>query len=216
MDVTFSEIERWVNGDDLDDRFDQVMDEEQDIDLLIIAACDDKSLVSFASNRESTKRRFFAFALVDRLVSCLYSPHGLPYPFSRFQGMISLDDYKREEIERIENVYRRCRIVEQMRNSPQEEVKNLGNMILDYRHDQRFPGANTKKLIELLNYQIDSSFRPDTSTYTTRLCQICNDGFKSWVVAGTEPDRERCPFCVLGIEYPQKTGKNAGCQSDAR
>lgn len=210
MDVTFSEIERWANTDELDDRFDQLMDEEQDFDLSIIAACDDKSLVSFASNRESTKRRFFAFALVERLVSCLYSPHGLPYSFSRFQGMISLDEYKRGEIERIENVYQRCSVVEQMRNSPQEEIKNLGNMILDYRHDQRFPGANTTKLTQLLNYQIDSSFRPDTSTYTMRLCQTCNDGFKSWLVAGAEPERERCPFCVLGIDYPQKTGKNAG------
>lgn len=207
MDVPFSEIERWANTDDLDDHFDQLMSSEQDFDLLIIAACDDDSLVRFASNRESTKRRFFGVAMVERLVSCLYSPHGLPYRFSRFQGMISLDEYKRAETNRIENVYRRCLIVERMRNSPQEEIKNLGNMILDYRHDQLFPGASTAKLIQLLHYQINSSFRPDTSDHTMRLCRTCNNGFKSWIVAGTEPEQERCPFCILGIEYPQKTGK---------
>lgn len=209
MDVTFSEIEQWANTDDLDDRFDQWMDDEQDFDLLIIAACDDDALIRFASNRESTKRKFFGSALVERLVSCLYSPHGLPYPFSRFQGMIPLDEYQRVEMERIENVYRRCCVVERMRNSRQEEIKNLANMILDYRHDQRLPGANTAKLIQLLNYQIECSFRPDTSQYRLRLCQICDDGFKSWIVAGKEPEGERCPFCVLGIQYPQKTGKNA-------
>lgn len=209
MDITFSEIERWANTDELDDRFDQLMVDEQDFDLLIIAACDDTSLVKFASNRSSTKRRFFGAALVERLVSALYSPHELPYRFSRFEGMLSLDEYKRAETTRIDSVYRTCCVVEQLRSSPQEEIKNLGNLILDYRHDQMMPGANTAKLLQLLRYQIDSSFRPDTSDYTMRLCQTCNDAFKSWIVAGNEPERERCPFCVLGIQYPQKSGKNA-------
>ncbi len=209
MDITLREIERWANSDKLDKRFDQLMADEQDFELAIIAACDDKSLLAFAANRQSTKRMFFATALVHRLVHYLYSPHGLPYHFSRFQGMISLDEYKNDELERIENVYQRCGVVEEMRNSEQEEIKNLGNMILDYRHDRLFPDASTSKLMQLLNYQIELSFRPSTTTYKMRICQTCDDHFKSWLVSGIENETETCPFCILGISYPQKGGKNA-------
>jgi hypothetical protein len=97
-----------------------------------------------------------------------------------------------------------------MRNSEQEEVKNIGNMILDYRHDRRFPNATTTKLMQLINNQIQQSFLPNTTTYKMRLCTTCEDGFKSWLVSGQEPESETCPFCKLKIQYPQKTGKNAG------
>jgi hypothetical protein len=207
MKITLARITRWAESNDLDHEFCQI--EEQDPDGFeqeVIAACDDLTLLGFAKNRISTKRKFFASALVQSLVFYLYSPHELPYHFSRFQGMIPFDDYKNAELERIQNVYQRCCVVDEMRNSEQEEIKNLGNMILDYRHDRLLPDSSTAKLLQLLNYQIEVSFRPGVSTYTMRLCKLCNDGFKSWLVSGAEIQSEKCPFCLLGITYPQKTG----------
>jgi|CXWL01.1.fsa_nt_gi hypothetical protein len=210
MDITLAEIKRWAGSNDLDDRFAQLQEDDPDgFDHFVVAACDDQTLLDFAKNRNSTKRQFFASALVQRVVFYLYSPHSLPYQFSRFQGMISFDEYKNGELERIENVYRRCRVVDEMRNSEQEEITNIGNMILDYRHDRRLPDANTTKLLRLLNYQIEMSFRPGVTTYQLRLCKSCNDGFKSWLSSGNETESEKCPFCILGITYPQKTGENA-------
>lgn len=210
MKITLDEIRCWANTTNLDERFAQLQEEDSDVfDNCDINACDDQTLLEFALNRDSTKRQYFMTGLVQRLVSYLYSFHNLPYEFSRFEGMLSFDDYKSRELERIANVYEHCRIVEAMRNSDQEEIKNLGNMILDYRHDRRSPGANTTKLVQLLDYQIKMSFRPGVTTYTTRLCKICADGFKSWLVLGVEIETEKCPFCVLGITYPQKTGKHS-------
>ena len=210
MEITLVEIARWAKSNDLDEQFAQLREDDPEFEDSIIAACDDQTLLQFAKDRDSTKRRLFASGLVQRLVFAIYSPHWLPYHFSRFQGMTPFDDYKKSEFERIENVYQRCRVVEDMRSSEQEEIKNLGNMILDYRHDRWFPDANTTKLLQLLEYQIEMSFRSGVTTYTMRLCKACNDGFKSWLVSGVELASEECPFCVLGITYPQKTGKTTG------
>lgn len=205
MEITLAEIRRWAESSDLDLEFARLR--EQDPEKFkqdVITACDDWTLLRFARNRNSTKRQFFAFTLVHRLVFYLYTPHSLPYPYSRFQGMIPLDDYKKVELERTENVYQRCLVIEEMRESEQEEIKNLGNMILDYRHDRLLPDASTAKLLQLLNYQIDVSFRPGVTQYRVRLCKVCNDGFKFWLVPDGNIESEKCPFCLLGISYPQK------------
>ena len=208
MGITFSEVERWAGSTELDTQFEQYFAEDPEFDHLIFSHCDYKSLLAFASDRDSAKRIFFVSELVRRLVSCLYSPHGLPYHFSRSDGLIPPDDYKKAELQRVENVYQGCTIVEEMRNSEQEEIKNLGNMVLDFRNDRISPKATTTKLLRLLDYQIEVSFTPDTTRYTVRVCKICEDWFKSWVVAGAETETERCPFCILQIDYPQKNGTN--------
>lgn len=211
MDLTLADITRWANTSELDTSFAQLRDEDPDgFDAVVIAACDDDALLAFAKNRNSVKRRFFASGLVERLVSDLYAPHHLPYEFSRFAGMMSFDDYKAAELERMEKVYARCHVVEAMRRSEQEEISNLGDMILDYRQDRRSSEASTAKLRRLLNYQIEMSFRPGVESWTMRLCTSCNDGFKSWLASGVALEKDRCPFCVLRLNYPQKTGKNAG------
>ena len=210
MEITLADVKRWATTSELDQQFERLFDDEQDFDLHILSLCDSLALHELASNRAATKRQFFASALAERLVGVLYSPHNLPYEFSRFSGMISLESYQTNELQRLEMIYDQCAVVERMRNSSQEEVKNIGDMILDYRHDRRFPNASTGKLLQLLNYQIQQSFRPNTTTYTMRLCQTCEDGFKSWLVSGNEIESETCPFCKLNIQYPQKTGKNAG------
>ncbi|QDT87140.1 hypothetical protein [Gimesia chilikensis] len=210
MEITLDEIRRWANTSDLDERFAQLQEEDPDLfEVCVLDACDDQTLLEFARNRESTKRQYFITGLVQRLVYYLYSFHSLPYEFSRLQGMISLDEYKSRELDRMENVYQHCRIVETMRNSDQNEIKNLGNMILDYRHDRYRSGANTTKLLQLLDYQIKLSFRPGVTTYVTRLCKLCDDEFKSWLISGGEIETEKCPFCVLKISYPQKYGKKS-------
>jgi hypothetical protein len=204
-------IERWVNTSELDTLFDALRDEDGDgFHSCVIAACDDDQLLTFAKNRNSTKRQFFASGLVERLVFDLYAPHHLPYEYSRFAGMMSLDNYKAAELKRMENVYNRCLVVEAMRHSEQDEISNLGNMILDYRHDRRHPEVSTAKLLQLLNYQIEISFRTGVTSWTMRSCKSCNDGFRSWLASGVEFEKDRCPFCVLRISYPQKTGRNAG------
>ena len=210
MDITLADVKRWATTSELDQKFEQLSDDDQDFDLRILSLCDPSALLELASNRHAPKRQFFAFDLVQRLVHVLYSPHGLPYEFSRFSGMITFEKYQMNELQRIANIYDQCSIVEKMRNSSQEEIQNIGNMILDFRHDRRFPNASTGKLLQLLNYQIQQSFRPNTTTYTMRICQTCEDGFKSWLVSGNEVEIETCPFCKLNIQYPQKTGKNAG------
>lgn len=205
MEIKLAEITRWAESNDLDDLFSQLEEKDPDgFEHDVIAACDDLALLGFAKNRISTKRMFFASALVQRLVFYIYSPHQLPYQFSRFQGMIPFDDYKSGELKRIDNIYQRCCVVDEMRNSEQEEIKNLGNMILDYRHDRLLPDSSTARLLRLLNHQIEASFRPGVNTYTMRLCQRCNDSFKSWLVSGVEIASEKCPFCLLGITYPRK------------
>ncbi len=210
MEITLVEIARWAKSNDLDEQFAQQREDDPEFEDSIIAACDDQTLLQFAQDRDSTKRRLFASGLVQRLVGVIYLPHWLPYHFSRFQGMMPFVEYEENERERIENVYQGCRVVEDMRKSEQEEIKNLGSIILDFRHDRRFPDANTSKLLQLLEYQIEMSFRSGVTTYTMRLCKACNDGFKSWLALGVEIQSERCPFCVLGITYPQKTGGNKG------
>jgi hypothetical protein len=124
--------------------------------------------------------------------------------------MMPFDAYRAAELERIENVYARSRVVEDMRRSEQDEISNLGDMILDYRHDRRRSEASTSKLLQLLNYQIEMSFRADVANWTMRQCKSCNDGFKWWTASGVEIEKDRCPFCVLRLSYPQKTGRNAG------
>ena len=210
MDITLAEIERWANSSELDEQFDRLFDDEQDFGEVILASCDDATLLRFSENRNSGRRQFFAVGLIQRLVPALYAVHGLPYEFSRFSGMLSFDEYKDSETNRLQRVYDACKLVEMMRTSKQEEIKNIGDMILDYRHDRRRPNATTTKLIQLLHYQIQLSFRPDVTSYTMRICGYCNDGFKSWIDSGTEIESTKCPFCVLKIQYPQKTGKNAG------
>ncbi|MEZ6138725.1 MAG: hypothetical protein R3C53_27890 [Pirellulaceae bacterium] len=210
MDITLAEIERWANTSELDDRFEQLFDEHQDFDDVILASCDDATLLRFAANRNSSRRRFFASGLVGRLVPALYAHHGLPYEFSRFSGLISFDDFKNREIDRLKRVYDACKTVETMRTSPQEEIKNVGDMILDYRHDRQRPHANTTKLFQLLNYHIQLSYRPGVTSYIMRICEYCNDGFKSWIESGVEIESTKCPFCTLKLQYPQKTGRNAG------
>jgi hypothetical protein len=205
MEIALAKITRWAESNDLDDEFAQLQEQDPDgFEQDVIAACDDLSLLGFAKNRISMKRKFFASALVQSLVFHLYSPHQLPYQFSRFQGMMPFDVYKNEELKRIESVYQRCCIVDDMRNSEQEEIKNLGNMILDYRHDRLLPDSSTAKLLRLLYHQIEASFRPGVSTYTMRICKRCNDHFKSWLVSDVEVASEKCPFCLFGITYPQK------------
>lgn len=212
MDITLNEIERWANSTELDQYFEQLFDMHQDFDLVILHTCDDETLLRFAANRSSSRREFFAMGLVDRLVHSVYPFHGLPYEFSRFSGLIPFEDYKIREVERLKRVYDSCKIVEAMRNSVQEEIKNIGDMILDYRHDrliQEKSMATTKKLLQLLYYQIQVSFRPGVASYTRRICTYCNDGFKSWIQSNIEIEPTRCPFCILRLEYPQKTGKDA-------
>ena len=143
------------------------------------------------------------------MVPGLYAYHGLPYKFSRFSGLVSFDDYRDQETDRLKRVYESAKTVEAMRTSKQEEIKNIGDMILDYRHDRRTPTASNIKLFQLLNYQIEMSFRQDVASYTMRICEYCNDGFKSWISLGVEIESAKCPFCMLKIQYPQKTGKNA-------
>ncbi len=87
-------------------------------------------------------------------------------------------------------------------------------MILDYRHDRRRSEASTSKLLKLLNYQIEMSFRPGGTSWTMRVCKSCSDGFKSWTASGVENEKDRCPFCVLRITYPQKTGKTRAGYDD--
>ncbi len=129
--VTLANIERWANTSELDTLFfDALRDEDGDgFQSCVIAACDDDQLLTFAKTRNSAKRQFFASGLVERLVFHLYAPHHLPYEFSRTAGLMPFDEYKAAELQRMENVYARCRVVEDMRRSEQDEISNLGDMI---------------------------------------------------------------------------------------
>ena len=212
MNITLKEIERWANSSELDQDFQQLFEEHQDFDDVILATCDDATLLRVAANRISPKRKFCALGLVDRLVHSLYNFHGLPYEFSRFSGLLSFDDYKVQEIDRLKRVYDGCEVVEAMRNSLHEEIKNIGDMILDFRHDRLLQMKNmatTTKLLQLLHHEVQVSFRPGVTAFARRICEYCNDGFKSWIESGVEIEPTRCPFCILKLEYPQKTGTNA-------
>ncbi|WP_254510991.1 hypothetical protein [Anatilimnocola floriformis] len=209
MKLTIEEITRWAETSEVDEEFAHLQEEDSDwFDHHIIANCNDRELLRFAQNRTSTKRIIFTVGLVHRLVHYLYSLRQLPYQFSRFQGMIPFAEYRTAQLAQLEQVYERCRVVEEMRNSEQEEIKNLGNMILDYRHDRRLSHASTAKFLQLLNYQIEQSFRTGVTTHTARICKRCNGLFKSWIADGSELEAENCPFCKLEIVYPQKSGRN--------
>jgi hypothetical protein len=62
--VTLANIERWASTSELDALFEALRDDDQ--------------LLTFAKNRNSAKRQFFASGLVERLVFHLYAPHDLP------------------------------------------------------------------------------------------------------------------------------------------
>lgn len=205
MELSIETVTRWATTNELDDAFEEIREDDPEyFEHEVLRGCDERALLAFAMDRNSTKRQFFAYSLVERLVRCLYSPDRLPYHFSRFEGMLSYDEYKAQELSRIEVRYGMCCIVETMRISSQEEIQNLANMILDYRHDQLLPDANTSKLLRLLHHQIEVSLRLGVTSYSYRLCKTCNDGFKSWRIPNEETDTDRCPFCILRIAYPQK------------
>ena len=133
------------NTSELDGNFERLFDEHQDFDDAVLSLCDDATLLRLAANRNSARRQLFASGLIERLSSTLYAHHGLPYEFSRFSGLMSFDDFKNQEMNRLKRVYDACKTVETMRTSPQEEIKNIGDIILDFRHDCRRPHTNTTK-----------------------------------------------------------------------
>ncbi len=136
-ELNLDQINRWVESTDLDQSFSRLEEDDPDwFEHQICCICDDNQMLVFASNRNSQKRSYFASLLVRSLFWVYLQQIQLPYNFSRMEGILSLDQYLDREKERLTEVYKKSEILEKMRTSDLEEIRDLSRLVLDYRHDR--------------------------------------------------------------------------------
>lgn len=136
MIINLDKVKIWAESDLLDDEFEEIEDDDPDgFEQKMWQICDIRQLLIFASNRQSTKRSYFAKLLVEKLCWIYYSHGSLPWHFSRRGGLISAKDFKNQALSQAEKIYEYCEVIEEMRNSNLDEIKKLANLILDFRHE---------------------------------------------------------------------------------
>nr|WP_298173719.1 hypothetical protein [uncultured Pseudomonas sp.] len=182
MELTLEKIVRWVETSDLDEEFSMLEEEDPEwFEHQIHSLCDDETLLKFAENRKSSKREYFANILIASLCWIYRQEIGLPYHLSRFRGLMAFEEYKDELLKAAAGIYEKCKLLEKIRNSEQEEIKNIGNRILDFRNDRRsLSSEKYYNLIKNLSLEVQDSFKPNITSYQVRICKSCKSDFRYW------------------------------------
>lgn len=130
-------IEQWAFTADIDCEMYQYEEADPDwFEIAVCNACDIKDIFRFAADSKCLKRRFFAQLLVQDLCWIYRTDAGLPFHFSRLQGLISRTDYVLQVTRYAEAIYDRAEIIEQMRLSDDSALQYLAKVLLDYRHEK--------------------------------------------------------------------------------
>jgi hypothetical protein len=197
MELSKEQIIRWVETNELDHFFSKLGEEDPEyFEHQVLSLCDDDMLLMFASNRNSPKRVYFAGQLVLSLCWIYRHEFDLPYHFSRMRGLMSFEEYTLKLNELAEKIYVKCRVIDSMRNSTQEEIKQLANRILDYRND-RNTSERYYGLVRELNKEVGLSFADNVTLYQPRICKTCKAEFRHWYDgnAGVDENSVRCSKC---------------------
>jgi len=198
MELSREHIIRWVESGELDDVFYRL--EEEDPELFehqLLSVCDDELLLNFASNRNSPKRIYFAGQLIASLCWVYRHEFRLPYHFSRMRGLMSFEEYTLKLNELAEKIHAKCQLIERMRNSAQEEIKQLANRILDYRNDCANNSERYYEIVRELNREVGLSFADNVTLYQPRICKKCKAEFRHWYdgSVGVEESSLSCSKC---------------------
>jgi hypothetical protein len=130
-------IERWAYTKDLDEIFGQYEEEDPDLfELKIGNACSLKEQFRFVADPKCLKRYYFAQLLVPNLCWIYRIEAGLPFQFSRLQGIMNRDAYLGSVADYGRAVYERAEIIEEMRLSNDPALQAFAKALLDHRHER--------------------------------------------------------------------------------
>ena len=197
MELSKEQIVHWVETNELDDFFSKLEEEDPEhFEHQVLSLCDDNMLLMFASNRNSPKRIYFAGQLVISLCWIYRHEFKLPYHFSRVRGLMSFEDYSLKLKDIAEKIYEKCRLIERMRSSNQEEIKQLANRILDYRND-RNTSERYYELVRDLSKEVGLSFANNVTLCKLRICKVCKSEFRHWYdgTTGADENSVHCSKC---------------------
>ena len=130
-------IERWAYTTAVDQEFSEYEEADPDwFEVVIGNACTLQDKFRFAADPKCLKRHWFAQQLLPHLCWIYRADVGLPFHFSRLQGLMSRSDYLEQTAKYAEAIYERAEIVERMRLSTDRALQSFAKALLDYRHDK--------------------------------------------------------------------------------
>lgn len=129
-------VERWAYTTELDDKFEQYLEDDPDwFEVAIGNACSLNDVYRFTADRNCLKRLFFAQQLIPNLCWIYRTNKELPFHFSRMQGIMDKTEYLSKVTEHAEAVYERAVIIERMQLSDDPALQALAKKLLDFRHE---------------------------------------------------------------------------------
>ena len=138
-------IERWEFTNELDSAFDQADEEDGDggfYDYFLPCACPDELILKFVLDSNCLKREYFLGILITHLFRVFKLDGSTPFHTSRLQGIMQEQEFLDAENRRAKEVYRICKIIDELRVSKDPLILALFNKIMDYRNI-RFDLLNT-------------------------------------------------------------------------
>lgn len=134
---SFYDFKRWTRGETDAELFDDDYAEDPDsVDMNILGECGDAGILELISNPDCRARSYFADLLALSLCNVFRSGRDLPFHFSRFLGIKSLEDYMLEVEEVAVRVYKSCLVIDSMKNIADPAIQSLYKQIMDFRHDE--------------------------------------------------------------------------------
>ncbi len=147
--IDLASVREWAYTESLDAEFSQQEEDDPDwFEMEIGRACSLNDLFSFASDPECRKRTFFAQMLVPQLCWIYRTTIGLPFHFSRLQGIVDKETYRKSASDYAEAIYERAEIIEKMRVSSDPALQAFAKLLLDHRHE--LLDAKQREYVELL------------------------------------------------------------------
>ena len=142
-------IERWAYTADLDEIFGQYEEEDPDLfELNIGNACSLREQFRFVADPKCIKRHYFAQLLVPNLCWIYRIEAGLPFHFSRLQGIMNRDEYLCSVADYAKAVYERAEIIEEMRISDDPGLQAFAKALLDHRNERM--GERQREYVKLI------------------------------------------------------------------
>ncbi|EJM86603.1 hypothetical protein [Pseudomonas sp. GM60] len=156
---SFNDLKRWTCGETDAALFDDDYAEDPDaVDMNILGECGDAGILELISNPSCRARSYFADLLALSLCNVFRSDRDLPFHFSRFLGIKSLEDYMSEVEEVTVRVYEACLVIDSMKSITDPAIQSLYKQIMDFRH------AKTSSVLE---FYWDCRRKTDFSLFET-------------------------------------------------
>ena len=134
---SLDDFKRWTCRETDAELFDDEYAEDPDgVDMNNLGECGDAGILQLISNPDCRARSYFADLLVLSLCNVFRPARGLPFHFSRFLGIKSLEDYMSEVEEVAVRVYEACLVIDSMKNIADPAIQSLYKQIMDFRHDE--------------------------------------------------------------------------------